>query len=43
LDEVWDFILSPGNLKKITPDHMSFDIITGNLLEKMYPEKIIAY
>jgi len=43
LDEIWDFISSPENLKKITPDHMGFDIITPDLPEKMYPGMIIAY
>jgi len=43
LNEVWDFISSPGNLKKITPKHMGF-IITGNSgEEKMYPGMIIIY
>jgi len=43
LDKAWDFISSPLNLKKITPDHMGFDIITPELPEKMYPGMIIAY
>ena len=43
IDEVWDFISSPGNLKDITPEHMGFDIISENLPEKMYPGMIIAY
>ncbi len=43
LDEVWDFISSPGNLKKITPDYMGFDITTPDLPEKMYPGMIISY
>lgn len=43
LEKVWDFISSPSNLKKITPDHMGFDIITPELPEKMYPGMIIAY
>ena len=43
LDEVWDFISSPQNLKKITPPHMGFDITSGNLPEKMYPGMIISY
>lgn len=43
LDEIWDFISSPENLKKITPDHMGFDIINKDLPEKMYPGMIIAY
>jgi len=43
IDKVWDFISSPGNLKKITPEHMGFDIITINLPEKMYEGMIIHY
>jgi ligand-binding SRPBCC domain-containing protein len=43
LDDVWDFISSPKNLKEITPDHMGFDILTPDLPEKMYPGMIIAY
>jgi ligand-binding SRPBCC domain-containing protein len=43
IDEVWDFISSPANLKEITPDHMGFDIISGELPEKMYPGMIITY
>jgi len=40
---VWDFISSPANLKKITPDHMGFDITSGELPAKMYPGMIISY
>lgn len=43
LDDVWDFISSPKNLKEITPDYMGFDITTDNLPEKMYPGMIISY
>jgi ligand-binding SRPBCC domain-containing protein len=43
LDEVWDFISSPRNLKEITPDYMGFDITSENLPEKMYPGMIISY
>jgi ligand-binding SRPBCC domain-containing protein len=43
IDEVWDFISSPANLKKITPPHMGFDITSGELPEKMYPGMIITY
>ena len=35
LDEIWDFISSPQNLKKITPDYMGFDIRSKNLLDKI--------
>ena len=43
LDEVWDFISSPANLKKITPRYMGFDIISEFLTPKMYPGMIICY
>jgi ligand-binding SRPBCC domain-containing protein len=43
LDEVWDFISSPANLKKITPEYMGFDIISEPLTPKMYPGMIISY
>lgn len=43
LDETWDFISSPANLKEITPDYMGFDITSGELPEKMYPGMIISY
>lgn len=40
---VWDFISSPHNLAKITPEHMGFLITTPNIPEKMYPGLIISY
>jgi ligand-binding SRPBCC domain-containing protein len=43
LDQVWDFISSPRNLKEITPPHMGFDITSTGLPEKMYPGMIISY
>ena len=43
IEEVWDFISSPENLKKITPEKMGFKITSGNLPEKMYPGIIISY
>ena len=43
IDEVWDFISSPGNLKEITPDHMGFDITSDSLPEKIYAGMIISY
>lgn len=42
LDEVWEFISAPKNLKKITPDHMGFEI-TNQVPAKMYPGMIISY
>jgi len=43
MEEVWDFISSPMNLKKITPPYMGFDVITLDIPKKMYPGMIIAY
>jgi ligand-binding SRPBCC domain-containing protein len=43
IDEVWDFIADPHNLKIITPAYMGFDITSENLPEKMYPGMIISY
>ena len=43
LNEVWDFISAPANLKEITPAYMGFDIITKGLPDKMYEGMIIAY
>jgi ligand-binding SRPBCC domain-containing protein len=43
INETWDFISSPANLKEITPEHMGF-IVTSNTGEKkMYPGMIITY
>lgn len=43
MEEVWDFISSPKNLKEITPDYMGFDITSKELADKMYPGMIIGY
>ena len=43
LEEVWDFIPSPRNLKEITPAYMEFDITSIDLPEKMYPGMNISY
>ena len=42
-EEMWDFISSPANLAKITPDYMGFEIRTPNLPEKIYPGLMINY
>jgi len=42
-DKVWEFIASPANLKRITPDYMGFDINSKYLPEKMYPGMMISY
>lgn len=43
LDEVWNFISSPKNLKEITPERMGFEIISKDLPDNMHPGMIIAY
>lgn len=44
IEEIWDFISSPKNLKEITPKYMGFDIMnTYQPTEKMYEGMIIAY
>ena len=42
LKTAWDFFSSPGNLKKITPQYMGFDVKTA-LPEKMYEGLMIEY
>ena len=42
LDEAWDFISDPINLKFITPKYMGFDILSG-ANKTMYPGQIIQY
>lgn len=43
LEEVWEFISSPKNLKEITPSYMGFDIVSESPVDKMYTGIIIAY
>jgi ligand-binding SRPBCC domain-containing protein len=43
LEEVWDFVSRPENLKEITPPHMGFHIMTPALPEVMYPGMMITY
>ena len=38
LSEAWDFFSSPENLEKITPDHMGFEITSGE--GRMYAGQI---
>ena len=42
LDEAWDFLSSPNNLKLITPKSMNFKIIDWDK-KKAYPGQIIQY
>ena len=40
--QAWEFLSSPKNLKSITPDYMSFDILSG-ADRRMYAGQIIQY
>jgi len=41
-EKAWEFLSDPKNLKTITPDYMSFDILS-NIDRKMFPGQIIQY
>ncbi len=41
--EVWEFISDPKNLKRITPDHMGFDITSKDVPDHMYQGMIVSY
>lgn len=42
VNKAWGFLSSPINLKKITPEYMGFNIISG-ADRKIYPGQIIQY
>ena len=42
VDEAWEFLSDPKNLKTITPDYMGFEILSDTNRE-MYPGQIIEY
>lgn len=42
LDEAWNFLSNPKNLKIITPDYMSFDIVS-KIDRPLYTGQIIQY
>lgn len=42
VEKAWEFLSSPANLKTITPDYMSFDILSG-ADRPMFSGQIIQY
>ena len=42
IEKAWDIFSNPKNLKKITPEEMSFEII-GGAEKSIYPGQIIQY
>jgi ligand-binding SRPBCC domain-containing protein len=43
LEDAWEFVSNPYNLKEITPDYMGFEIRTSDLPRKVYPGLMISY
>ena len=43
IEELWDFISNPQNLKVITPDYMGFEVTSEDLPTEMYEGMIISY
>lgn len=43
IDQVWNFISAPANLKEITPPYMGFEIQSKNKDASMYQGMIICY
>ena len=42
VDQAWEFLSNPRNLKTITPDYMGFNILSG-ADRPMFPGQIIQY
>ncbi|MBQ4822570.1 SRPBCC family protein [Aquimarina sp. MMG016] len=42
VEDAWNFLSDPNNLKTITPDYMGFEILSGTD-RGMYPGQIIQY
>jgi len=36
IEEAWDFFSSPENLKKITPPHLGFQVLSTQHSDRMY-------
>lgn len=43
VNDIWDFISAPTNLKEITPDYMGFTVTNNSGQGAMYPGMIITY
>ena len=43
LPEVWNFFSRPENLEEMTPDHVSFNILSPIKGVEMYPGMVIQY
>lgn len=43
IDQVWEFVSSPKNLKDITPPYMDFTVTSNSGEDKMYAGMIITY
>lgn len=43
IEKVWEFFSSPENLKKITPPHLGFQVLSTQHGDKMYTGQLIEY
>jgi ligand-binding SRPBCC domain-containing protein len=43
LAEAWDFFSAPGNLARITPPEMGFEVLSESGDGRLYPGQIITY
>jgi ligand-binding SRPBCC domain-containing protein len=43
LEEAWDFFSAPGNLARITPPEMGFEVLSQSGTGSLYPGQIITY
>lgn len=43
IDQVWNFISAPENLKRITPPGMGFEITSAKTVDDMYAGMMISY
>ena len=42
IEKAWEFLSDPKNLKRITPNYMGFDILSG-ADRSMFPGQVIQY
>ena len=43
IEKVWDFFSDPGNLSRITPAHLRFEVLSRNHAGAMYAGQLIEY
>lgn len=43
IEEVWNFFSDPGNLHRITPPYMKFQVISNEKADRIYKGQLIEY